>query len=145
MILKQISIFVENKPGRLAILIELLRKNDINMRALSIAETTDYGIARIIVDNPEHTAEVLNNSHYVFSITPVISVAIPDEPGSLYTVLSLFSDGNINIEYTYAFITRRPGFAYIVFRINDDKIDEALEILKKNNISIVTNKDLYNI
>lgn len=143
--LEQISIFLENKPGKLAELIELLRKNDINMRALSLAETADYGIARIIADNPEKTAAVLKEAEYVYSATPVIAVAIPDEPGSLYKVLGVFKDGEINIEYTYAFITRKPGFAYIVFRIDDEKTDKAVELLKNNGIEIVTNKDLYNL
>lgn len=143
--LKQISIFLENKPGKLAELVELLRKNEINMRALSLAETTDYGIARIIADNPEKTAEVLKEANYVYSVTPVIATAIPDEPGSLYKVLGVFKEGGVNIEYTYAFITRKPGYAYIVFRINDDKTDEAAELLKNNGIEIVTSSDLYNL
>ena len=143
--LRQISIFLENKPGKLAELIELLRKNEINMRALSLAETTDYGIARIIVDNPEKTADILRESSYVYSATPVIAAAIPDKPGSLYKVLDVFREGGVNIEYTYAFITRKPGYAYIVFRINDEKTDEAAELLGKNGIELVTNKDLYNL
>ncbi|MEG1642410.1 MAG: acetolactate synthase [Synergistaceae bacterium] len=143
--LKQISIFIENKPGRLADMVELLRKNEINMRALSIAETTDYGIARLIVDDPEKTSKILKEANYVYSQTPVLAVAISDKPGSLYSVLQLLRDGNINIEYTYAFITRKPDYAYIVFRVDDDKTDEAIDLFKKNKIELVTQEALYNI
>ena len=98
MAVKQISVFVENEPGKLAEFAEVLSEHQIDMRALSMAETRDFGILRIIVDDPYKTACLLKESGYVFSITPVLAVAIPDEPGSLLQVLRLMKEGGINVE-----------------------------------------------
>ena len=120
MTVKQISVFVENKPGQLAEFAALLRKNSIDMRALSIAETQDFGILRIIVNDSYKTACVLKDEGYVFSITPVLAVAVPDQAGSLYEILKVLGDSGINLEYTYAFITRKKDLAYMVLRVADN-------------------------
>ena len=136
MTVKQISVFVENKPGQLAEFAALLRKNSIDMRALSIAETQDFGILRIIVNDSYKTACVLKDEGYVFSITPVLAVAVPDQAGSLYEILKVLGDSGINLEYTYAFITRKKDLAYMVLRVADN--DKAVQVLTQNNIQLIT-------
>lgn len=140
MTVKQISVFVENKPGQLAEFAALLRKNSIDMRALSIAETQDFGILRIIVNDSYKTACVLKDEGYVFSITPVLAVAVPDQAGSLYEILKVLGDSGINLEYTYAFITRKKDLAYMVLRVADN--DKAVQVLTQNNIQLITQEEL---
>lgn len=117
MIIKQISIFVENKPGRLAEITGIIAKNNINIRALSVADTTHFGILRIIVDNPEEVERVLRESGLTVSITSVITACIHNRPGGLAEVLSLLADNDIAIEYMYAFIAKSDNEAYVVMRI----------------------------
>ena len=119
MTVKQISVFVENKPGKLMELAKLLEENSIDMRALSVAETEDFGILRIIVDDVYDTIRVLKDASYVCSVTDVVAVELPDQPGSLRKVLSVLSDNQINVEYTYAIITRKKDVAYMLLRVND--------------------------
>ena len=140
MTVKQISVFVENKPGQLAEFAALLRQNNIDMRALSIAETQDFGILRIIVNDSYKTACVLKDEGYVFSITPVLAVAVPDQAGSLYEILKVLGDSGINLEYTYAFITRKKDLAYMVLRVADN--DKAVQVLTQNNIQLITQEEL---
>ena len=140
MTVKQISVFVENKPGQLAEFAALLRKNSIDMRALSIAETQDFGILRIIVNDSYKTACVLKDEGYVFSITPVLAVAVPDQAGSLYEILKVLGDSGINLEYTYAFITRKKDLAYMVLRVADN--DKAVQVLTQNNLQLITQEEL---
>ncbi|MEA5002293.1 MAG: acetolactate synthase, partial [Christensenella sp.] len=102
MTVKQISVFLENNAGQLAELTKVLDQNGIDMRALSVAETRDFGILRLIVDDSYKTATVLKDAGYICSITPVLAVAIPDEPGGLHKVLTILGDNKINLEYTYA-------------------------------------------
>lgn len=133
MIIKQISIFVENKPGRLAEITEIIAKNDINIRALSVADTTHFGILRIIVDDPEMVQRVLKEAGLTVSITSVITAAINDRPGGLAEVLKLFAAHDIQIEYMYAFIAKSENEAYVVMRIENE--DEAVKLLKKNGFT----------
>ncbi len=125
MTVKQISVFVENTAGKLAELTEYLHQHDIDMRALSIAETQDFGIVRIIVDDAYKTSQVLKEAGYVASITPVLAVEMPDELG----------DGGINLEYMYAFLTHKESTAYMVLRVADN--EKAAEILSKKGIHTV--------
>ena len=124
---KQISVFLENKPGQLRDFALLLQRHQIDMRALSVAEAQDFGILRLIVDDPYKTACVLKDEGYVFSITPVLALEISDRPGSLVDVLSLLGENGINLEYTYAFITRKTDSAYMIFRVTDS--DRAAQLL----------------
>ena len=124
---KQISVFLENKPGQLQEFALLLQRHQIDMRALSVAEAQDFGILRLIVDDPYKTACVLKDEGYVFSITPVLALEISDRPGSLVNVLSLLGENGINLEYTYAFITRKADSAYMIFRVADP--DQAAQLL----------------
>lgn len=141
MSVKQISVFLENAAGQLAAFTDVLSKHDIDMRALSIAETRDFGILRIIVNDPDKTAEILKEEGYVFSITPVIAVAVSDEPGSLVHILHILGENNINLEYTYAFITRKREGAYLVFRVEDT--DKAIAILAGNKIPMISQEEVY--
>lgn len=140
MAVKQISAFVENKPGQLAKFTDVLTKHGIDMRALSLAETEDFGIVRIITDDSYKTACVLKDEGYIFSITPVIAVEIPDVPGGFNKVLHLLNDKGINIDYTYAFTARKQDVAYMIFRVTDN--DAAAEILTNNGIRLLTLEDI---
>lgn len=120
MIIKQISVFVENAPGALCAMTDVLAQHNIDMRALSLAETKDFGIARIIVDNVYEAATVLKDAGYVHTVTPVVGVAIPDAPGGLNSVLKVLADANVNVEYMYAFLGGKSSeHAYMIFRVED--------------------------
>ncbi|OUO94416.1 acetolactate synthase [Cloacibacillus sp. An23] len=145
MTVKQISVFLENKPGKLAEFVELLRSHGIDMRALSLAEASDFGIARVIVDDPEKAHRVLKEAGSIASVTPVIAISVSDTPGALYEMLEAMREGDINIEYTYAFTTRKDQGAYMVFRVADKSIDEAVKLLEKHGIKIVAQEDIYKL
>ena len=140
MSVKQISAFVENKPGQLAKFTDVLTQHGIDMRALSLAETEDFGIVRVITDDSYKTACVLKEAGYIFSITPVIAVEIPDTPGGLNKVLHLLNDKGVNIEYTYAFTARKQNTAYMIFRVTGN--EAAAEILKDNGICMFDLEDI---
>lgn len=143
MTVKQISVFLENKPGQLAEFTNVLNDNQIDMRAMSVADTRDFGIVRVIVDDAYKAACVLKEAGYVCSITPVLAVAIPDEPGSLHRILTVLGDNDVNLEYTYAFITRKKDLAYMIFRVEDH--EKAIEVLTKNDIKLVCQDALYEL
>ena len=145
MTIKQISVFLENKPGKLAEFVEVLRGHGIDRRALSLAEASDFGIARVIVDDPDKTQQVLAEAHFISSVTPVIAVAVSDQPGALYEMLEAMREGSVNIEYTYAFTTRTDNGAYMVFRVADKSIEDAVRLLEKHNIKIVAQDDIYKL
>lgn len=130
MIIKQISIFIENKPGRLAEVTEIIAKNNINMRALSLADTANFGILRIIVDDPDKVEKLLKENDMTVSITNVISICVEDRPGGLAEILKILAAENIGIEYMYAFVSKQvSGHAYVIMRIEEEF--NAMEILKK--------------
>ena len=124
--IKQISVFVENKPGALYALTAVLAQGQIDMRALSLAETKDFGIVRLIVNDLYKTTTVLKDAGYVHSLTPVVGVAIPDVPGGLNRVLQVLTDAKVNVEYMYAFLGGKDvDHAYMIFRVADDKAAET--------------------
>jgi hypothetical protein len=126
MSIKQISVFLENKPGTLKKLTSVMAKNKIDMRATSLAETKDFGIARIIVDDALEAVNTLKDNDFVASLTPVLAIEIPDEAGGLDKLLEAFSEAEVNIEYMYAFPGRgESGNAYMIFRVADTKAAEA--------------------
>lgn len=137
---KQISVFLENKPGQLTEFTKLLNKNHISMHALSLADAEDFGILRIIVDDSYQAACVLKEAGYVFSITPVLAVEIPDKPGSLVNILEILGQNNVNLEYTYAFTARKEDCAYMIFRVADN--EEAIRVLNQNGIKLVCQSEL---
>jgi hypothetical protein len=138
---KQISVFLENKSGRLAEVTRVLGDNSINIRALSIADTTDFGILRLIVNKPEEANEVLKQEGFMVSETEVIAVEVPDYPGGLAGVLLDLGEAGINIEYLYAFIGRSAGNALVVFRVED--CESAIRALNSKNIRVLGGEEVY--
>ncbi|HIU48266.1 MAG TPA: ACT domain-containing protein [Candidatus Avimonoglobus intestinipullorum] len=143
MLVKQISVFVENKSGRLAEIIGILGANGIDISALSIADTTDFGILRLIVNDPPLAEKVLKDNGMVVKATDVIAIAVEDKPGGLAKALKLISDARIEIEYMYAFIGKSDNGALVIVRVN--KPDEAVDILENSGISIIDAKDVYRL
>ena len=140
MYIKQLSIFVENKLGRLQSIINSLSENDINIRALSIADTTDFGILRIIVDDPTKAKLVLKGMGVISKSTDVIAVYIDDKSGGLASVLNVVSDAGIGIEYMYAFLGRKTGKALMVLKADDEAAAE--KALKEGGIEIANPSDI---
>ncbi|MBQ7718097.1 MAG: acetolactate synthase [Clostridia bacterium] len=131
MFVKQISVFLENKAGKLAEFTKVLADNNIDLQALLIAETQDYGILRIIVDNPDEATEIIKKSGFAYKVTEALAITVPDEPGSLTKILASLADEGISIKYSYAFYSREHGKANIVLRVDDN--EKASEILEKLN------------
>ena len=126
MSVKQISVFLENKPGTLEKMTKVLADHRIDMRALSLAETKDFGIARMIVDDVFSATNVLKEENFVASLTPVLAYEIPDEAGGLNKLLGYFTQEGVNIEYMYAFLgSKASGKAYMIFRVADTQKAEA--------------------
>ena len=143
MSIKQISVFVENKPGAMSAMTAVLADNNIDMRALSLAETADFGIVRIIVDNIYSATTVLKDAGYIHSVTDVLGVAIPNVPGGVNKVLGVLEDAGINIEYMYAFLGKKEkNHAYMIFRVQDDAA--ATKALMGNNIRSLNQNDIEN-
>jgi hypothetical protein len=136
----QISVFVENKPGKLVEVIETLGAKGIDMRALSIADTSDFGILRLIVDDPVKALEALREADCVTAVNKVIAVSVQDTPGSLAKVLRILSDEGISVEYVYAFITHAPGQAFVIIRVEDN--DKAISVLTSKGVRLATSKEL---
>ena len=139
--IKQISVFLENKSGRLVRIAQVLGDAGINIRGLSIADTSDFGILRMIVDQPEKAIAELKDKGIMATVTEVIAIEVPDTPGGLAKVLTYMNEAKINIEYLYSFIEKPTNNALIMMRV--EKIEEALEVLKENNIPIVTGDRIY--
>jgi len=140
---QQISVFLENKSGRMAQLTEILGKNGINIRALSIADTSDFGILRLIVSDPIKADKVLKDAGFTVSITDVIAVEVKDEPGGLAVVMKVMESANVNIEYLYAFLEKSSNDALVVFRV--EQVDEAIQLLVKSGINLLENEKVYNL
>ena len=143
MTVKQISVFLENRPGKLAEFTKVLSENGIDLRALSLAEAADFGIVRLIVNDVYNASTILRDAGYVFSITKVLAVEMTDEPGSLSKVIKVLGDNEVNLEYMYAFTTRKKGIAYMILRVEDNQ--KALEVLQKNGIRPVCQDELQEL
>lgn len=133
--LQQLSVFIENKPGRLAAVTNVLRDNDIDISALSLADTSEYGVLRLVVDNPEGAVTALKQAGVTVKTTEVVAAAMEHVPGGLAKLLNLLNDGNVSIEYMYAFIGQREGTAYTVLRVDDN--EKAAAIFKDHGIKIL--------
>lgn len=140
MTVKQISIFVENKIGNLAEVTQVLSKAGVSLHAISLADTKDFGVLRVIVDDSYLAATTLKEQGYIFSITSVLAIAISDEPGSLYQVLTMLEEGSVNLEYLYDFNTRKSDYAYLILKV--EQVEEAVEVLAKNHIRLLSQEDL---
>ncbi len=143
MVVKQISIFLENKCGRMIRVSEVLGEAGINVRALSIADTSDFGILRLIVDRPDEACRVLREQGFMASVTEVIALEVPDTPGGLARALTPLQEAGINIEYLYAFVQKRTADALILVRV--ENIEAALQVLRENNISVISSERLYSL
>ena len=138
MTLKQISVFLENKKGRLAEVTKLIAAEKINIRALSLADTTDFGVLRLIVNDPDRCFAALKANNFVAQQTDVIAVEVMDKPGGLQQILDVFDEKNINIEYMYAFVEKKTDKAIVIFRI--DQPEKAIDVLEKNKISVLSSE-----
>ena len=140
---EQISIFIENKSGRLAEITRILGEAGVNIRALSLADTSDFGILRLIVNEAQMAKDVLKAKGFTVSMTEVVAVEIPDKPGGLSSILQVLDGQQINVEYMYAFVERCGGNAVIIFRF--DETDKAISVLKSENFVILEGERLYSM
>ncbi len=143
MTVKQISVFLENKPGKLAEFTDVLSSNGIDLRALSLAEAADFGIVRIIVNDVYNASTVIKEAGYVFTITKVLAVEMTDEPGSLSRIIRILGDSDVNLEYMYAFTTRKKGTAYMILRVPDNQ--KATEVLLANDVRPVCQDEIQDL
>lgn len=139
----QISIFIENKSGRLAEVSRVLGEKGVNIRALSLADTSDFGILRLIVDNTDLAKSALKDCGFTVNKTEVVAVEVPDRPGGLASILDVLDKASVNVEYMYAFVERSAGNAVIIFRF--DNVDDAIRILQENGITILPGERIYGI
>lgn len=140
---KQISIFLANEPGVLTRACEILAKEKIDIRALTVAETIDFGLLRLIVDKPDRAVKALNAGGMSAIEHEVLAVEVDDAPGGLYRITKVLSDNKVNIEYLYAFVSRKKDKAYVVLRTDD--LRKAQAILEKNNVLVVSEKEMEDI
>lgn len=140
MAIKQLSIFVENREGTLVTVTDAIAKAGVDIRAMSVADTNDFGIFRLIVTDITKAKKALDEANAFVSVTEVVGVALEDKPGALAKVVKILADQNINIEYMYAFITVSKQFAYVVLRVENN--EETEKILSENGIRLVTEKDM---
>ena len=140
---EQISIFIENKSGRLAEITRILGEAAINIRALSLADTSDFGILRLIVNDGEKAKQVLKEKGFTVNKTEVVAVEVPDRPGGLSAILQTLDVEKINVEYMYAFVERCGGNAVIIFRF--DETDKAITVLNAKSFNILDGERLYSL
>jgi len=143
MAIKQVSIFLENKQGTLVKITQAFADLKINLKAMSLADSTDFGIARIIVDNPDEIVLNLQKKDYIAKINEVIAIEIPDETGSLNSILKLLAEYERNVEYMYGFTGKKTNSAYMIIRTTD--VEKAEEVLSKGGIKTLTQENLSEI
>ncbi|MBF0595748.1 MAG: ACT domain-containing protein [Candidatus Omnitrophica bacterium] len=136
----QISIFLENHAGRLHEVTALLGREQINIRALTVAESRDFGVLRIVTDQPDRTLTVLKAGGFVASLTEIVAVEVSDTPGGLSGILGILSENKVNVEYMYGFVEKHSEKALLVFRF--DNTDKAIEVLTRSNINVVGKKEI---
>ena len=135
MSVKQISVFLENKKGRLAEVTQTLAREKVNIRALTLADTADFGVLRIIVNNPERCLAALKAQSFVAQVTEVIAVEVEDTPGGLARILEVLDRDNVNVEYMYAYVEKRRDNAIVICKIDDR--ERALQVLEKNGFTTI--------
>jgi hypothetical protein len=140
---QQISVFLENKAGRLAHVAEVLKNSGINIRALTIADTSDFGILRMIVNKPEEAVGVLKGSGFMVKQNPVIAVEMEDREGVFFDIMSLCDKSGLNVEYTYSFVEQYSNKAILFLKFEDT--DKAIEIFRKNGYKLLTNEEIRKI
>ena len=140
--MKQVSIFIENKTGSLSTVCKVLAEGGINLRALSIADTQDFGILRIIVANTEKAMEILKKNGYICKTNSVLAVEIPDQPGAMASIMDIVSVPGVSVEYAYAFASHKANdSAYMIFRVSG--YDKAKEVLEAAGIHLLTKEELF--
>ena len=140
MTIHQISVFLENRAGQLAEITSVLAEHNIDLRAIHIAETKDYGVLRLIADKPQKASTVLLEQGFILSMTPVVAVAVPDKPGGLAAVLSVLGRENIDVEYMYSVFGQTNGQAIMIFRVAD--VEQLCGVLQQNGITPSSEEDL---
>lgn len=140
---EQIAVFLENKSGRLAEITAILADNKINIRALSVADTADFGILRLIVDQVPEAEKALRDNGFTVGKTTVIAVEVPDRTGGLATVLKCIEKEKLNVEYMYAFVNKTGENAVLIFRF--DEMDRAIESLQRDGFTILESKQIYSL
>lgn len=140
---EQISIFLENKAGRLSEVTGILSENGVNIRALALADTTDFGVLRLIVDDNTKAEQVLKQGGFTVRKTKVVAVEVQDQPGGLHSILDILHRAEINVEYMYAFVRQSGNNAVMIFRF--DQPDEAIRVLSDNGISVIKGANLYSM
>ncbi len=138
--LNQISVFVENKAGRLASVMKILTDNNIDIRALTIADTTDFGIVRLVVKDAENALNILKDNGCSATITQVVAFSVPDQPGGMYSVIDAFEEAGINIEYCYSLVTYKEGSASAIVRVADNA--KAVEVLNAKGIKLISEDEI---
>ena len=138
---EQISVFLENKAGRLAEVTRILAEAKINIRALSLADTSDFGILRLIVNDNNKAKEELRKNGFTVGKTDVVAVEVSDQPGGLHHILRILQKAGVNVEYMYAFVQQSGANAVIIFRF--DNLAEAVKYLKENNVKVIQGEKLY--
>ncbi len=141
MSVKQVSVLVENENGKLAETTRFLAQNGINLRALSIADTENFGILRVIVDEPEEALRVLKEGGYITKLTEVLAVSIEDAPGALSRILTVIAEADVKVEYTYAFLGTRAKGAYMIFRV--DNIEKTSQVLAAAGIKTAEQTEMF--
>lgn len=138
--LNQISVFVENKPGRLLDVVNVLGENNIDIKAINLADSSDFGIVRLVCDNPDKAFGVLSSSNFTASLTEVLAIVINDKPGSLAKVLRALKTQDINIEYMYGFASKLKDQAVMIIKVSN--LNETIECCHSNNIQILSQDDI---
>ena len=141
--IKQLSIFLQNKMGSLAKPLEVLTVADVNIRAMCMADTSEFGILRLVVDDPEKGKEALEQNNFLVKMTEIIGVEMNDGPGGLTSVIKIIRDNNIDLEYLYAFTHDKADKAILLLHSSD--IDKLIEVLQNSNITIVPSEEVYNL
>ena len=141
--IKQLSIFLQNRMGSLSKPLEVLTVADVNIRAMCMADTSEFGILRLVVDDPEKGKEALEQNNFLVKITEIIGVEMNDTPGGLTSVLNTIKENNIDLEYLYAFTHEKEGKAILLLHADD--IDELIDVLEKNNMTITPAEEVYNL
>ncbi|MBQ7276593.1 MAG: hypothetical protein IJS58_05010 [Bacilli bacterium] len=140
MLLKQVSVFVENKSGKLFEILKLLGDNNIDISALSIADTTDYGILRLVLNKPKKAVEILKENNFIVKIHDVIAIRIDNKPGGLVSALDLLRSNNIEISYLYAFVASLGNSASVMLKVDD--LEKARKLFKDNGIEMIKAEDI---
>ena len=139
----QISVFIENKEGRIKKAIDTLAKVGVNIRALSVGDTTKYGILRLIVSDNETAIKALEDDGFIVKESEVVVVTVPDKPNGLNSTLSILDDADINLEYIYAFVSSQPDEAIVAMKVEDT--EKAIKVFEENNAKILKKEDLEKI